>query len=321
MSRIILFARTFLKNGGAIVKKSGLILFSILGATMIINTALAAESGKMKISILADDTVMSEKYVTEHAVSILAELPNGHRWLIDTGTTNVFIENAKRMGANLDNLAGITISHGHDDHTGGLAFYPELKGKPPIYGHPYIWHKAYQIKTGQPVRITGMPYMARKYAAPSFHPVNNTVKLDDDFYFFTDIPRAPGSFAPTKGNFFNEDGTGPVPLIDDGTVAIKTPRGLVVIMGCAHAGYTNILKAIHKEFPNEKLLSVIGGLHLMNANEKVLAEAVAYTESIKADDFSFYGGHCTGENAIKYFKAKFGEKAVKPMGSGRVIEF
>ena len=303
------------------MRKSALLFFSILGATMIISTAYAAESGKVTVSILADDTVMSDKYVTEHAVSILVELPNGHRWLVDTGTTDVFLENAKRMGANLDNLKGIAISHGHDDHTGGLTFYPRLKGKPPIYGHPYIWHKSYQIKTGAPVRITGMPYLARKYAAPSFHPLNNTAKLDENLYFFTDIPRPPGSFAPIKGNFFNEDGTGPVPLIDDATVVIKTPRGLVVIFGCGHAGYTNILTAIHKEFPKEKLLAVIGGLHLMNANEKVLAEAVAYTNSIKADGFSFYGGHCTGDNAIKYFKEKFGEKAIKPMGSGRVIVF
>ena len=296
-------------------------IFSIIGILVMTNVALADVSGKVKISVLADDTAMSEAYVKEHAVSILVELPNGDRWLVDTGTTNVFLENAKRMHANLDNLKGILISHGHDDHTGGLTFYPSLKGKPPVYGHPYIWHKAYQIKTGKPVRITGMPYLARKYASPVFHPLNNTVKMDDGLYFFTDIPRPPGSFAPIQGNFFNEDGTGPVPLIDDASVVIKTPRGLVVIFGCGHAGYTNILKAIHKKFPKEKLLAVIGGLHLMNANKKVLEEAVAYTEMLKADDFTFYGGHCTGTNAIDFFREKFGEKAVQPMGSGRVIVF
>jgi 7,8-dihydropterin-6-yl-methyl-4-(beta-D-ribofuranosyl)aminobenzene 5'-phosphate synthase len=288
---------------------------------MLISAAFATDPGKLTISVLCDDTVMSDQYVTEHGVSILVELPNGHRWLADTGTTDIYLENARRMGANLDNLTGITISHGHDDHTGGLIFYPRLKGKPPIYGHPFIWHKSYQIKTGEPVRVTGMPYLARKYADPAFHPVNNTVKLDDNFYFFTDVPHLPGSFAPIKGNFFNEDGTGPVTLSDDATVVIKTPRGLVAIFGCGHAGYTNILTAIRKEFPKEKLLAVIGGLHLMNASEKVLAEAVAITNSFKADDFSFYGGHCTGDNAIKYFRAKFGEKAVRPMGSGRVITF
>jgi 7,8-dihydropterin-6-yl-methyl-4-(beta-D-ribofuranosyl)aminobenzene 5'-phosphate synthase len=303
------------------MKKYFVVLFAAVIGILFACAAFGSDAGKLKVSVLTDDTAFSDKYATEHGVSILVELPNGNRWLVDTGTTNIFLINAARMGANLDNLKGITISHGHDDHTGGLTFYPLLKGKPPVYGHPYIWHKSYQIKTGKPVRITGMPYLARKYAAPAFRPLNNTVKLDDGIYFFTDIPRAAGSFAPVKGNFFNEDGTGPVPLIDDATLAIRTPRGLVVIFGCAHAGYTNILKAVHKEFPKDKLLAVIGGLHMMNASEKVLEEAAAFTNSIKAKDFSFYGGHCTGDNAIRFFRTKFGENAIKGMGAGRVIIF
>ena len=302
------------------MQQSILGLLSVPYFMVLTGAVSAANAKKVKISVLCDDTVMSDHYVTEHGVSILVELPNGHRWLVDTGTTDIFLENAKRMDVNVDNLTGITLTHGHDDHTGGLAFYPRLSGKPLIYGHPYIWHKSYQVKTGEPVRITGIPYLARKYAAPAFHSVNNVTKLDDNFYFLTDIPRMQGSYAPIQGNFFNEDGTGPCPILDDATVVVKTPRGLVVIFGCAHAGYTNILKAIRKEFPNEKLLTVMGGLHLMNANEMVLEEAVAYTNGFKTQNFSFYGGHCTGDNAIKYFREKLGENAVKSMGSGRIIE-
>jgi 7,8-dihydropterin-6-yl-methyl-4-(beta-D-ribofuranosyl)aminobenzene 5'-phosphate synthase len=92
---------------------------------------------------------------------------------------------------------------------------------------------------------------------------------------------------------------GPCPIIDDATLVVRTPRGLVAIFGCGHAGYVNILKAIRKEFPNDKLLSVVGGLHLQGANDKVLAEAVAYTDTIKSNEFTFYGGHCTPSNISK----------------------
>lgn len=281
----------------------------------------SSTSKKLKISILADDTAISDKYLKEHALSILIELPNGNRWLVDTGTTDVYIENAKRMGVNIDDLSGILISHGHDDHTGGLSFYPRLKGSPPIYGHPYIWHKAYQIKPNQPVRITGIPYLARTHAASAFKPLNNTVKLDENLYFFTDIPRPKGSFSPTQGNFFNEDGTGEVPLIDDATVVIRTPKGLVLIFGCAHAGYMNILNEIQKNFPEDKLRAVIGGLHLANANDQVLEDAVAHTKMMQTDDFAFYGGHCTGEKAIHCFRNALGEIAIQALGSGRKIVF
>lgn len=303
------------------MKKLLCLVASCILTVMLTGPVKAADVAKARLSVLVDDTVTSDKYLTEHGVSILVELPNGHRWLMDAGTTDIFLLNAQRMGLNLDGLSGIAISHGHDDHTGGLAFYPRIKGSPPVYGHPYIWHKQYDIKEGGAVRIMDMPYMARKYADPVFKPLNHIVRLDENLYFFTDIPREPGSYAPTKGKFFNEDGTGPCPIIDDATLVVKTPRGLVAIFGCAHAGYINILKAIQKEFPNDKLLSVVGGLHLKSANEKVVAEAIAYTDSIKADGFTFYGGHCTGSKTIQQFKEKYGEKAVMPMGAGRVIEF
>ncbi len=275
----------------------------------------------LRISLLCDDTAAAEQYMAEHGVSLLVELPNGHRWLCDTGTSDVFLLNAERLGLNLDNLTGIAISHSHDDHSGGLAFYHRLKGSPPVYGHPDLWAKQYVVETGKPVRSCGVPTMARKYAAPHFQPVREVTRLDEDFYFFTDIPREPGSYTPTQGKFFNEDGTGPCPMTDDATVVVKTPQGLVVLFGCAHAGYVNILKAIQREFPGEKLLAVMGGLHLQGAREEVLEDAAAFTEKMKGEDFTFYGGHCTGNDAIAFFRTRFGEKIVKPMGAGRILEF
>jgi 7,8-dihydropterin-6-yl-methyl-4-(beta-D-ribofuranosyl)aminobenzene 5'-phosphate synthase len=273
------------------------------------------------LTVLCDDTAASDRCEAEHGFSVHVGLPNGHRWLVDTGTTDIFLRNAERMGVPLEDLTGIAITHGHDDHTGGLAFYPRLGGAPTVYGHPYIWHKQYHVKPGEPVRVCGMPSLARKYASPAFRPVNNVARLDEDLYFFTDIPREPGSYTPVGGKFFNEDGTGPCPILDDATLVIRTPRGLVAVFGCAHAGYVNILKAIRKAFPRDRLLSVVGGLHLESASEEVLAEAVAYTDSLKAKEFTFYGGHCTGERTIGYFRERYGGKVVLPMGSGRVIGY
>ncbi len=278
-------------------------------------------SSNLKITILTDDTASSEAYVCEHGLSVLIELPSGHRWLIDTGTSDVYLENAKRLGINLEGINGIAITHGHDDHTGGLAFYNRIKTNPPVYAHPYIWHKSYQFKNGQPVRVTGIPFHARRNISPHFHPINHTVLLDDNLYILTDILRQPGSYAPTAGNFFNEDATGPVPFIDDASMAIKTSKGIVVIVGCAHAGYTNILEAVYQQFPKEKIIAVIGGLHLLNASKAVLANSVEITKKLKSDDFVFYGGHCTGANAIAYFRQALGDNAIQPLGTGRILDF
>ena len=281
----------------------------------------AAEDRKVKITVLCDDTTASDQCLAEHGVSILVELPNGHRWLFDTGTTDVFMKNAKTLGVSLDNLTGIAISHGHNDHTGGLIFYPTLKGSPPVYGHPDIWAKQYEAKKGAPVRVIGMPDLARKFTYPVFKPVTGAAKLDDNLYHFSDVPREEGVYAPTQDKYFNEDGTGACSIRDDATLVVKTPRGLVAIFGCGHAGYVNILKAIHKQFPNEKLLAAMGGLHFIEADDKALADAIAITDKLKGKNFAFYGGHCTGKKAMEVLKAQYGDKVVMPLGSGKVLEF
>ena len=303
------------------MKKFLVSVLSFCLAIGFVGTVFAGKTQKLELCVLCDDKAVSEEFHKEHGVSILIKLPNGHRWLFDTGTTNVFLENAKILGESLDNLNGIMISHGHDDHGGGLTFYPQLAGEPPIYGHPLIWVKQFQIKKGKDLRICGIPYLARKYGGPHFKPLHNVTEMDKNMYFFTDVTQEPGSYCPTYGKFYNEDGVGPWTGTDDATVAIDTPEGIVAIFGCGHAGYINILKAIREKFPDKKILSVIGGLHLKAADEKILAESVAFTDSVKAANFTFYGGHCTGQNAIDYFKGKYGDKVVKPYASGTVIKF
>ncbi|NNG46411.1 MAG: MBL fold metallo-hydrolase, partial [Deltaproteobacteria bacterium] len=49
--------------------------------------------------------------------------------------------------------------------------------------------------------------------------------------------------------------------------------------------------------------------------------AVAYTDSFKAGEFTFYGGHCTGGRTIEYFRERYGDKVVMSLGSGLVIEY
>ena len=45
------------------------------------------------------------------------------------------------------------------------------------------------------------------------------------------------------------------------------------------------------------------------------------SDSIKAEGFTFYGGHCTGGKTIGYFRKMYGDDVVMPMGAGRVIAY
>lgn len=92
----------------------------------------------MKLVILADNnTYIDQYYLAEPALSIYIE--NGEKkYLFDTGYSNVYLKNAAKLGIDLEHLDAVIISHGHNDHTGGLAFYPKRQNKPLLIAHPEI---------------------------------------------------------------------------------------------------------------------------------------------------------------------------------------
>ncbi len=73
----------------------------------------------LKITVLVDNTVVKPMGLKgEHGLSILIE-KDGKKILFDARQSNILIENAIKLGMDLD-FDTVVISHGHHDHTGGL---------------------------------------------------------------------------------------------------------------------------------------------------------------------------------------------------------
>ena len=67
----------------------------------------------MKLVVLVDNNTLNDKYyIGEPAVSYYIEV-DGKKVLFDTGYSDVFIRNARKMNINVDNIDAIAISHGH----------------------------------------------------------------------------------------------------------------------------------------------------------------------------------------------------------------
>ena len=82
----------------------------------------------MEITFLVENNSRIDRYLlAEPALSIFIET-EGKKILFDCGYSDVFIKNAWKLSVNLENITDIVISHGHDDHTGGLKFL-NLKNK------------------------------------------------------------------------------------------------------------------------------------------------------------------------------------------------
>lgn len=97
---------------------------------------------------------------------------------------------------------------------------------------------------------------------------------------------------------------------------LDTDDGLVIITGCAHPGILNILKKT-KEILNKDIYLVFGGFHLLDQSEAMINKIINEFKSLGVKKCG--ATHCTGDQAIAFFKDAYGEDYI-PMGVGRVIQ-
>ena len=92
------------------------------------------------------------------------------------------------------------------------------------------------------------------------------------------------------------------------TVYYRSPKGLVVITGCAHAGIINIIKYGMEVTGTQKLHALIGGTHLGAVSVTQQDAAVAELEKMKTEIVA--ANHCTGFPMMVRLKGIFGEKFI-----------
>jgi 7,8-dihydropterin-6-yl-methyl-4-(beta-D-ribofuranosyl)aminobenzene 5'-phosphate synthase len=122
------------------------------------------------------------------------------------------------------------------------------------------------------------------------------------------IPRE-AAFEDTGGPFYLDPGGRRADAMeDDLALWIQTDRGLVVCVGCSHAGVVNTLNYILRLNPGSKIRAVVGGMHLLNASEDRLERTIAALRALGPE--LLVPCHCTGEGPVESMQAAFGDRAL-----------
>ena len=110
----------------------------------------------MKITVLVENTAESPGLLAEHGLAFWIEA-GSQCILFDTGQGNVLLNNAYRLGISLSRVDAIVLSHGHYDHTGGLA--DALRGNRPeaVYAHPAAMKPKFARNKDGTSREIGVP--------------------------------------------------------------------------------------------------------------------------------------------------------------------
>lgn len=275
-------------------------------------------TGAAKLTIIVDNKA-AEGLLCEHGFSAWIEVA-GRRLLFDTGQGEALAGNADRLGLDLCTADTLVLSHGHYDHTGGVPLVIARAPTAEIYVHPKATGPRYSIRDGVAKQIS-MPAAAR--TALETHAVgvrwtSRAVQLAAGLGITGPIPRLT-DFEDTGGPFFvDADGAQPDPIEDDLALWMRTDRGLVVVVGCSHAGLVNTLRHALKLSGEPRLHAVLGGFHLNEASEVRLARTMAELQELGPD--LIVPCHCTGDAAVERLRQSFGER-VLPGSAGAVFRF
>jgi 7,8-dihydropterin-6-yl-methyl-4-(beta-D-ribofuranosyl)aminobenzene 5'-phosphate synthase len=281
---------------------------------------------KVQISVLIEDSKSPDKpqLRNKHGLSFFIQAKIGDdkvTVLMDTGPSpEALLSNADKIGINLDDVDVIVLSHGHYDHTGGLhEALKQMKKRVPVVGHPTVFEP--KLSMMPHLRLIGAPVTSSDIEAVGGVPVfaSDPVKIADGITTTGEVPRK-SAFETVRGFWtVHDQRLIEDKMVDDQSLIIDVEdKGLVVLAGCAHAGIINTIKHAQKITGNSKVHAVLGGFHLISADDNRIQATV--TELKKLDPKLVGPCHCTGKKAIKKIAEAFGDR-YQPLHSGDSIEF
>lgn len=283
---------------------AGLLFIFVLGSAAM---PFAADVGNgnsatARITVIYDAFGKAQGMQQEWGYAALVEY-GGKRILFDTGNNpEVLAQNSKAKNIDLSTLDFVVMSHRHGDHMGGLTYLlranPQVKIYAPkeafgVYGAdlPSTFYRKDASLGDEQRYYDGKPPDIMRFGSAwpgaNFQLVDKNTEIAPNISLITLVSEKPGTLE-----------------LRELSLAINTPDGLVLVVGCSHPGIDNIVRAATAI--NPRVHFVAGGLHLVVANDQDVQKAVtALHDTFKVEYVA--PGHCTGEPAFRALKQAFGD--------------
>jgi 7,8-dihydropterin-6-yl-methyl-4-(beta-D-ribofuranosyl)aminobenzene 5'-phosphate synthase len=247
----------------------------------------------------------------EHGFSAFIETDEGN-YLFDTGNGHSVVPNSLVLNKDLKSINKIFLSHGHYDHTGGLPEVLKLKGEVDVRAHPHVFLDRIAVlkeNEKETKRFVGIPYKKGYLESLGANFIFNKdfVEVEKGIFLTGEVPRKTFFEKPDPRLFSEIDGKMTQDIfLDDQSLILDTEKGLVVILGCAHAGTINILDHVIDKTGKENFYAIMGGTHLDFLTPEQLEESI---KSLKKMEIEKVGvSHCTGMKAAFRLHQEFGDR-------------
>jgi 7,8-dihydropterin-6-yl-methyl-4-(beta-D-ribofuranosyl)aminobenzene 5'-phosphate synthase len=264
----------------------------------------------LRLTIVCENTVGSPlPLLGEHGFACLIDSPAG-RILFDSGRGAGLLHNLAVLGIDPTSIEAIVLSHGHYDHAGGLLPLLQRIGPRPVIAHPGIFAERYSLREGEQRRLSlEVSRQELEAAGARFQFCDDCCEVMPQLWFSGRIPRTQSVETGDPNLVVARGGGGgwlPDPFDDDAALALLTPHGLVIVLGCAHAGLINTVEHFRTRLATPTVYAIVGGTHLGPASEAQFAAATDYLAGLGGARIGV--AHCTGQPRAARLYSRFPER-------------
>jgi 7,8-dihydropterin-6-yl-methyl-4-(beta-D-ribofuranosyl)aminobenzene 5'-phosphate synthase len=205
--------------------------------------------------------------------------------LFDVGADSLILSrNMKNLGIDPRIVDAVFLSHDHCDHIGGLS----------------------AILRHNPTLEVYVPEASNS-------DLKDKVKASESHLTCVTGPLRLAEHMQTTGQM--EGSLQGIRKVQEHGLVLQTPKGSVLVVGCAHPGIMKIVERSEAVSRGQGLYLVVGGFHLLEKSESEIRSIV---HSLRARAAMAAPCHCTGDEAIEVIERVYGQAYIK-CGVGRRI--
>ena len=240
----------------------------------------------MKIVSLLENTTARDDLKTEHGLSLYIEAC-GKKILFDFGESDLFYQNAKVLGIDLNEVDLAVLSHGHSDHGGGLETFLRINSHAPVYISPTAFLPHYNGQ-GKFIGLdTNLQENERLIYVEKEQIIDTGLKIFSCSSEKLHYPIAHQEL--TEGeektpDFFDHEQY----------LQVEEEGKRVLLSGCSHKGILNIMEWVRPH-------CLIGGFHISKISDPHALSHLA--KELDTFGAKYYTCHCTGTEQFKALEA------------------
>ncbi len=273
----------------------------------------------MIIKTLVENRSISEDFDSEHGFSLYIET-NSRKILFDAGASELYLENAKKLNVDISDVDVLIISHGHNDHGGGIRAFLNENKKAKVYVNSLAFGKYYAHHPNEELKYIGLEEELEGSERIVF--ASDQLFISKGIQVFSSITQKEPPPTANSSLFMEQNGQiVKDTFIHEQNLIVEEDAKTLLIVGCAHNGIINILehfRSLKGRMPDY----VIGGFHLSSPSGgmedfDIIEKIGKYLIGTRA---KYYTCHCTGIEPYNRLKEIMGDSIdYLPAGSEMTI--